>query len=938
MKRLMRHLFATVLLACLGIFCLQAQVPDMQAPIPADTAVRKGRLENGLTYYIRHNAQPANQAEFYIYHDVGAMQEEDSQLGLAHFLEHMAFNGTKNLPGKQLINYLETIGVKRGANLNAGTGKEFTVYNISSVPLLREGIIDTALLILHDWSYFLTLDPKEIDAERGVIIEEFRTGNTAQFRINEKTAPVIYNKTKYADRNVLGNMDVLKNFTHDELVNFYHRWYRTDLQTLVIVGDFDVDEMEAKVKRVMADIPRAENPQPKEVVKIPQNTEPLIAVATDPELTRTTATVYFKREPLPEVFNDKIIARKVDIILSLMGQMFNNRLNEIAQKPDAPYVAAGVGQGSMTTTMDVLMGSAIAREGEALKALEALYGELEKGKRFGFTQAEFERAQSDALRRAEQRFDSRNDRRSAEYVWEYIANFRNNSAMPDAETAFRLDSLLISTTTLAEVNAVAKRLITHENQVVVVTGPEKAGVAMPSEAEVAAVLTRVHDAELEAYADNTMKEPLISADLKGSKVIKAETDRFGATVWTLSNGVKVIVKPTDFKKDEVIFSSNAWGGLSNVSDADYASGELINQFVISSGAGKFSDVELSKQLAGNTASLTPAVGSYDAGMNGKASPKDLETLLQLVYLYTAEPRFESDDFKVMIDRYTSVLTNAKSDPRFIFSDTLTNTMYGHTIRRQILSVERLAQVDFATLQRIYKEVFGNAADYTYTLVGNVDLETLKPMVEKYLGSLPVDKAKTSWRDDKVRMVKGKVENRFRTTMQIPKTTVLHALHGNQPYTLQNKIATDVLAQILQIRYTEVVREEKGGTYGVSVSGRSSAVPNEQYQLQIYFDTDPEKANELIPVIMDEIDKIAQNGPLAEDLNKVKEYLVKQHPDNLKKNNTWAGWIEEYYFRNTDAVTDYLKVVGQLDAAAIKALAAKIVKDGNVIKVVMDPAK
>lgn len=934
----MKRFFAAALLLCAGVFPAGAQVPDMQAPIPADPQVRIGRLDNGLTYYIRHNAKPENQGEFYIYHDVGAMQEEESQLGLAHFLEHMAFNGTKNFPGKGLIDYLETIGVRFGENLNAGTGQEMTVYNISNVPLLREGVVDSVLLILHDWSYFLTLDPAEIDKERGVIVEEFRTRNTPSFRLREKTAPTLYSGTKYARRNVIGNMEVLKTFKPQELVDFYHRWYRTDMQAIVIVGDFDVDEMEARVKRVMADIPAVADPQPKEVVAIPENDDPQVVVASDPEQMNTSAVVYFRYEPLPEAFNDKVIAWKLNTVLGLMCDMLNYRLYEISQQPDAPFIGSGVGEGSMTNTMDVFMGVANAREGESLEAFGAMYTELEKARRFGFTETELERVKSDRMRAAEQQYDNRDDRRSAEFVQRYIDHFHRNEAIPDAGTEFRLDSVLIATTNLDEINETAWRIIGDRNQVVVVTGPEKEGAPLPSAEQFAEVIERVRHAELEAYADDTVKEPLVTAELKGAKVTKTKTDRFGATVWTLSNGATVVVKPTDFKKDEVLLNATAWGGLSSYPDADYVSGDLINTFLSFSGVGKFSEVELGKQLTGKAVSMTPTVSRYGSGYRGSASPKDLETMFQLLYLYAVEPRFEQADFDMMVDKLRAVLANARSNPDFIFSDSVNNTVFDHNPRRQVLTAERLEEADLATMERIYRALFGNASDYTFTLVGNVDLDTLRPLVEKYIGSLPASRSKSAWRNDGSQAVDGRVENRFTAAMQTPKTTVFFYLHGKLPYTMENRFAMDALAQILDIRYTESMREDKGGTYGVSVGGRTARVPADEYTLVAQFDTDPDKADELIGLILEELGKIAADGAKPEDVGKVKEYLAKQRADALKQNSAWLGWISEYYGNGLDLVGGFDRMLGTLTPDRFGDLASRVLRDGNVVKVVMDPVR
>lgn len=935
---MIKKLSLLIALVCTSILSVNAQDLDMQAPIPADPAVRVGKLDNGMTYYIRHNAKPEKQGEFYIFHNVGAIQEEDSQIGLAHFLEHMAFNGTKNLPDKQLINYLETIGVKFGANLNAGTGQDMTVYNMSSVPLTREGIIDSALLILHDWSYFITLDPKEIDKERGVIIEELRTGDNAQFRAREKYSPVLFNGSKYAYRNVIGNQEALRNFSHKELVDFYHRWYRTDQQALVVVGDFDVDKMEAKIKKVMADIPKAENPAQKVMVKIPDNQEPLVSVVTDPELSTTMVELYIKREPLPTMLKDKIIAEKIDVIMNFISQMSNYRLYEISQKPNAPFVNAGIGQGAITATVDVVMARAVARNGEAAKAFESLYSEVEKIRRFGFTDTEVERVKSEFMRSSQQQYDNRNDKRSGQYVWQYINNFRDNSAMPSSEVEWKIDSTLIASTNIMEINAIAQGLITPVNQVVIVTSPEKEGIAVPSNEDIQALITKVRGAELEAYADNSVKEPLIATELKGSKVKKTESNQFGATVWTLANGARVVIKPTNFKADEVLISGNAPGGLSLVADDDYLSAEMLSTFMHVAGVGKFSAVELGKQLSGKAVQVQPSLKEYEAGVAAMGSPKDLETMLQLVYLNLTSPRLDEGDFNMMKDKYKAILANASNNPDYVMKMESTKTMYGNNPRRQMISPETMNKVEFAKMAKVFNQIYGNPANMTYTIVGNVDLETIKPLIEKYIGSLPATKVKAALRDDNAAQVKGEVKNRFAVEMKSPKTTVMYSYAGETPFTLENSLTFSALRQILSIRYTESIREEKGGTYGVRVGGELSGEPKDKYQFKLQFDTDPAMADELMELVDQEMVKIAQDGPKAEDLSKIKEFMMKQRPDDLKKNEVWLNYIDSYYVNDIDLNKDYDKLLSELSAAKIQAMAAQIIKDNNIVRVIMDPKK
>lgn len=911
-----------------------------QQPLPVDKDVRKGVLENGMTYYIRHNAKPENQAEFWIVHNVGAMQEEDNQQGLAHFLEHMAFNGTKNFPDKNLINWLESVGVKFGVNLNAMTGQETTIYNLSNVPLKREGIIDSTLLILHDWSYYITLDDKEIDDERGVIIEEKRQGSNAGRRKYDQTVQYVFGKdNKYAQRNVIGHEEGLRNFPYKDLRDFYHRWYRTDMQAVIVVGDFDVDQMEAKIKKTFSSIPAVQNPEKKQATVFPANAQPVVGIITDPELTSTNVVINYKREPIPDEFNNTDVAELLNIVDNLIMTIVDERITDISQKPNAPFLGGGMYIGEYVKAMDVTMAMVTARDGEAAKAFDALYTELEKISRFGFTESEFERAKTEIARAIQQQYDARNDIRSNALVQKYVNNYVDNAAMMDAETEYQVDNAILDQITLDMLNQIAQGYLTKENVVVVVDAPAKEGVAIPTEADILTAMTNINNMELQANTDNVVIEPLISpkAKMKGSKVVKTETDKFGATVWTLKNGAKVIVKPTDFKADEVRMHVIAKGGKSVLSVDELFSAEIIPSYVRQAGLGKFSASDLRKQLSGKKADVSTFVDEYTNGMSGSASPKDLETMMQLMYLSFTQPRFDETDFNVMMDRMDATYLNMASNPMFHLQKNLTETMYQNNPRQQVMTYETLDQIDFNKLQQIYNKLYQNADDFTFTIVGNVDLATLKPMVEKYIGSLPKTKQNYTWVDNDVRMVRGNVNKRFTTKMETPKSSVINVFTGDMPYTLENVLAMQFLSQILDIQYIATLREEKGGTYGVQASGSNEFVPTQTYTLFTFFDTDPNRADELTKDIKNEIQKLADNGVKEEDLVKIKEYYSKQHPDQLKQNGYWLNNIVNYHVYGYDMEDGYMNIVNGFTSDYFKALAAKILADGNHMELIMDPA-
>ena len=934
-----------LMMLAVAAFAAAGAMAQMNQPIPADPELRTGKLENGMTYYIRHNDKPKGQADFYILHDVGAIQENDSQQGLAHFLEHMAFNGTKNLPGKQLTEYLETVGVKFGANLNAGTSWDQTIYNISDVPTSREGIIDSALLILHDWSHFIALEPKEIDSERGVIMEELRTRDGASWRSTMKLLQALGKGTKYEHRNLIGYLDGLKNFQHKELEDFYAQWYRPDYQAVVVVGDIDVDAVESKIKALMADIPApAADASHKETIVVPDNEEPIVSIFTDPEMQGTKVQLFIKRPALPKQMGNTIVAEANNVIEAYMTTMENARLQEIAMQPDAPFLGAGMGTGDVIgiiPTLNATVFVAMTQDGKLARGFEALYTELEKVRRYGFTQGEFERAQENLMRQAERTYANRNDRRNGEFVQSYLNNYSKNSPIPDAETEWQLDSMLIKMLNVDAVNAFAAQTIAPANQVIIVNAPEKEGLTTPTAEELLAIRDKVAAGEVTAYEDNVVKEPLIPEGtvLKGSPVKKtAEDAKLGTTEWTLANGAKVVVKHTDFKADEVRMSAVAKGGLSVLSDGEFYMGEMMPAVNSMSGVGKFSATELKKQLSGKSASVQPAVENYSSAMKGVCSPKDIETMLQLLYLNFTQPRFDRADYDNLIKMVRSQLENARTNPDFLMQEKVIDVTYGDNPRRQMISNEIVDKFDFEQLPAIYAKLYPGANGFVFTFVGNIDPETLKPLVEKYIGSIPAAKKPLNYIDDKVAPVKGEVTEEFTAPMQQPKVSVLYYYSGKMPYTFKDRMALSFLAQALNSRYLISIREEKGGTYGVRVKGSTEYIPHQTYDMTISFDTNEEMADELCEIVLKEIQEIAENGPKTEDIEKNREFMLKNWKNSLELNQGWMNYIQAKYGSGLNYVGEYEQAVRDLTNADVQALAKKILADGNLVKVVMRPAK
>lgn len=922
-----------------------AQGLNPMSPMPEDPAVRKGTLDNGMTYYIRHNEKPKNQADFYILHHVGAIQEEDSQQGLAHFLEHMAFNGTKNLPGKQVIEYLETVGVKFGANLNAYTSWDETCYNIASVPTTREGIIDSAMLILHDWSHFIALQPKEIDSERGVIKEELRTRDGAGWRAQMKMIGALGKGTRYADRNLIGYLDGLQSFEHSELEAFYQKWYRPEYQSVVIVGDVDVDQIESKLKTLMSDIPASPaDAAQKETIVVPDNEEPIISIYTDPEMTSTRAQIFIKRRALPKEANNTVYAEMLSLIDSYFSIMANARLEEISMKPDAPFIGAAMENGSLgiipTLQSSILV--AVTKDGELAKGVEAILTEMEKIRRYGFTHGEFERAQNDLMRRCERQYTNRNDNTNGYYVQRYLAAARENTAIPDPKSEWEIDSMLVKSLNVETVNQVMKQYLTDQNQVYIINAPEKEGTPVPTEEDILAIRKKVMESEVEAYKDDVVKEPLIGNDvvLKGSPVKKESVNEaYGATEWTLKNGIKVVVKPTTFKADEVQFFATSYGGLSVLSDEEYIYGQLTPALAEFSGVGKFSRVELQKQLSGVMARVSHNTDDYNSNFSGSCSPKDLETMLQLLYLNFTQPRFNEDDFQTLMTMLNAQLENLEKDPNYVMQKKYAEIVYNNNPRRQELTKEMLADVTLEGFAPVYKKLYPAATGFTFHFVGNVDLATLKPLVEKYIGSLPVAKKPMNFVDDNCAPVRGQVDEMFRVEMQQPKVSVRYLFTGDMPTTIKNILAINFLGEVLDMRYTVSIREEKGGTYGVGVRGSYAMQPNETYSLRIQFDTNDEMADELCEIVLKEIRQIAEQGPRTEDVEKTREFHLKSWKSGLEQNGNWLNNLVRYYRpKSMDYLADYEEALKSLTNADVQAMAKKLLDDGNMIKVVMRPTE
>lgn len=915
-----------------------AQGIDFNTPVPTDKNYRVGILENGMHYYIRKNVTEKERADFYIAQNVGAILEEDPQNGLAHFLEHMAFNGTQNFPDKKIIEYFESIGVKFGRNINAFTSLDETVYNLGDVPTNRASIVDSALLVLHDWSGFITLKGEEIDAERGVIREEWRTGRGADRRMYKELLPTIYKGSQYGKRDVIGDIDVINNFDHQVIKDFYHKWYRPDLQAIVIVGDIDVDKIEAKIKTLFADIPKRVNPAPRPFYEVSDNVAPIVGFAVDAEARNTRVNISYMRPATP-IAEKNVGYYRNGLIKKLVSTMMGARLNELTQKPNPPFVYAGSNIGSLVRTKDQYMSIAIAKNGQSLDGLGALVRENERMKKFGFTASELGRAKSDFLSRLESQFKEKDKEKNQKYVWECVNQFLEGEPMPGIEFDYMFASGMLPTITIDELNAFAKTLVTDNNMVISITGPKKDDVKMPTEQEVLASIAAVKAEPIEAYVDQVSNKPLVEKVPTPGAIVKTVEDKiFGTTEFTLSNGVKVVVKKTDFKADEIVMEAFSKGGLSLVSTADLPSATLACDLVNAAGVGEFGSVELEKMLAGKVVQVRPTIGNTSEGFSGSAAPKDFETMLQLVYLYATQPKIDEASYASFMDRMKAYFANVSADPRSAFRDSISATTYGHNPRVMPMNVDFLNKVDYAKAMKIYKDRFADASDFVFVFTGNINMDESKKLIETYLGGLPSIQRKEVAKDNGVYPVKGKVTNYFTKTLNTPKTSAYITYTGKADYTLENILAMDAIESILSNRYLETIREKEGGSYGVGVRGSVSDFPKPSFSILMSFDTDPAKKDKLIGIIHEEVKSLMTNGPTEVTLAKAKEHFIKSFETSVRENEYWTNVIRTKYENNLDEYTNYLKVVNGLSVAKVKEVANKMFGQKNFVEVVMSPAE
>lgn len=928
-----------ILLLGIAAFMLLPLFSQLQ-PLPLDAKVRKGTLPNGLTYYIRANSEPKGQAEFFIAQKVGSMQEEDNQRGLAHFLEHMAFNGTKNFPGKTLFTFTEGIGVKFGINLNAYTSWDETVYNLSSVPVTREGIIDSCLLILHDWANELTLNDKDINEERGVIREEMRTRNQANMRGFEKLLPIIYPNNKYGDRWVIGTSQVIENFTPQELRDYYERWYRPDHQGVIVVGDVDVEQVEAKIIKMFSDIPTPATPSERVPVTIEPNTLPIVTFITDPEMTETSIAIMFKHEPLPAEVKLSQQGLAFIYMQQMVGAMFNNRFYEIAQKNNAPFVGAYAYDGPfvVANTMDAFTVGAQAKEGGAKDAYQAVVSEIARVDQFGFTASEYDRARADFLSNMDKAYKERDKRKSVSIANECVRHFLKNESMPGIELEYAFYNQVAPMITVNEINALAKEFIKDENRVIYGFGPEKEGLVYPTNEELISIYTTEFTKEQTPYEEKVSNEPLIAKLPKAGKISKVTQDKtFGAQVYTLSNGITVVVKSTDFKDDEIQFRASSKGGTSLIEDADFVQIKRLSDVANVGGLGNFSKVDLSKALAGKNASVDAYVAEMGESIDGSCSPKDLETMMQLLYLQATSIREDEEAFSAYIARLTAQMEGLEANPMVAFSDSLQAGLRGTTPRGKRLQMSEIEKIDYKRSLDLFKQRFADMGDFTFVFVGNIDEKVFKPLVAQYIATLPSKKSKVKENFiPRGELLEGNRNIHFDKDVQVAKATVCAVYTGKMDYSPSNVIKLDVLSQILDIVYTEEIREKEGGTYGVAIQDQLAPYPYPNYSFLVYFDTDNKLREKLVSIVYREMEKLAQNGPRQTDFDKVKAYMLKDVQEKMRDNSTWKNSIVgNYVYNYGTGIVEKEALINSITMKDVQDLAAYIVAQNSRLELIMN---
>lgn len=938
----MKKIFSRLLLVFIGVvtFATTASA-QMTDPLPLDPAVRKGTLPNGLTYYVRHNETPKGQADFYIAQKVGSILEEDNQRGLAHFLEHMCFNGTENFPGNQIVSWLETKGVKFGRDLNAYTSIDETVYNINNVPVANEAVQDSCLLILHDWADGLLLLPEEIDKERGVIHEEWRSRNVGQQRLMEQLAPTVYPGSKYGYRLPIGTMEVVDNFKPQALRDYYEAWYRPDQQGIIVVGDIDVDRIENKIKEMFSPIKMPADAKERVYEAVPDNAETIYAIGADPEMNNARAMIFFKSDVIPVEMRNSMVYEIQQAVTSLATMMLNNRLDEITASPDAPMAAAGSFYGNfyLSKTKDALTGVAIGKDGDIINGLKSVYREILRAKRGGFTVSEYDRAREELLSRLEKQYNNREKTENNTYVQEYVRNFIDNEPATGIEFEYQTAKMILPQLPVDVINQAFNELVSDSNRIVMVMMPEKEGFAVPTVDQVKQAMAEVDAEDIAAFVDEVKAEPLIANLPAPGKVVSTrELPEWGAVEWTLSNGAKVVAKHTDFKADEIVMDAQALGGTSTYPDSYNETLVALPMMLQQYGLGTYTYKDLQKYLQGKQCGVSMSFDTYYRDIYGNSTPKDLKTMMELLYSNFTQFNLSADELQATKNTMIGVLHNQETNPQYIFGADVAKALYSNS-RKYVISTAAIEAAKLDQITKIVKDATANAADYTFFFSGNFDPAQLQSLCEQYIATLPGDAATAQTKLAKPNpafgIQKGDKVVKFTAPMQTPQTFAAVVEFGTLPYTPKNVLLASIAGQILTQRLLTTVREDMSAVYSISAFGSMDRTGIENATLESMFPMKPEMQDQVLEVIAKEFANMESNLK-AEELNKVVEYMVKDTTEKLEKNSSWLNGMSGAAINGVDTFNGKVDLLKTLTVADVQNYVKALNAQGNYRVVLLNP--
>ncbi len=907
---------------------------ELSTVLSVEDAIVKGQLDNGLTYLIRTNQKPENRAELWLVVNAGSIQEDDDQQGLAHFVEHMAFNGTRNFAKQELVNYLESIGMTFGPDINAFTSFDETVYNLT-IPTDDAETVATAFQILEDWAHGLAFEGEEIDKERGVVVEEWRLGRGAEARIRDKQFPVLFKGSRYAERLPIGKVEILESAPHEALRRFYRDWYRPDLMAVIAVGDFDPESIQKLIRQHFSGLDMPEEVRPRETYSVPDQEGDLFAITTDPEATMTSVGVYSK---MPKQTRGTVGDYRDQVVEQLYHGMVNARLRELTQEADPPFLYGVSASAGIVRSRDFYIQAAGVREGQVIRGLEALLTEAERADRHGFTQTELDRLKADLLRAYEQAYAERDKRESGSLAAEYMRHFLEEEPIPGIEMELEIVREFLPTISLEELNELADKAIQQSNRVVLLSGPEKADQTLPDEQALSAAFESVAARDVAAFVDRTRDKPLLENEPTASPVVEERSiEEIGVTEWRLENGIRVVLKPTDFKNDQVLLTGFSPGGHSLVADPKYNSAVFADTLVAEGGAGEFDAIELEKAMAGKLVSVSPFIGELEEGVSASASPQDLETLFQLIYLSLTAPRADPDAYQAFMTRMESFIENRESRPELAFSDEVQTVTYGGHLRRRPISTEVLQDINLATALEVFQDRFADTSDFTFLIVGNFELEGIRPLVERYLGGLPTTGREETWRDIGADPVEGRLEVTMHRGLE-PKSRVQLLLRGPAEWSRENLHDLQSLAAALRIRLREVLREDMGATYGVGVNGILVDRPKERYLFTVGFGCAPENVEEMIAAVKKELQIVQESGLDETYAEKVQEAQRRRREVSLKENGFWVSVLRTYYTRGMDPrlVLDYDALLARVTPENLKATAKKYLSSDNTMQATLFP--